>query len=89
MKKYIYIVTITYSFDTDYIAKKCDTYEEAIKILNEHLYEEIKTVQRESEYTPSVIVNTEDDITLVYAENQTEDFRTEDCSYYKIFEVEI
>lgn len=68
MKNYIYIFTVTYSF------------EEAVKMLNEYLNEEVETVQRESEYTPSVIRNTED---------ETENYHTEDYAYYKVFEVEI
>ena len=47
MKKYIYIFTITYSFDGDYVAKKCDNYEEAVKTLNDYLEEEIKTVEND------------------------------------------
>lgn len=94
MKKYIYIFTITYSFDGDYVAKKCGSYEEAIKMLNDYLEEEIKTVENEQEYTPSVIRDSEDDVTLIYAEGYSKDdgnmnYGVEDCAYYKIFEVEI
>lgn len=89
MKNYIYIFTVTYSFDSDYIAKKCDSYEEAVKMLNEYLNEEVETVQRESEYTPSVIRNAEDDVILIYAEGETENYHTEDYACYKVFEVEI
>ena len=89
MKKYIYIFTITYSFDGDYVAKKCGSYEEAIKMLNDYLEEEIKTVENEQEYTPSVIKDSEDDVTLIYAEGFTENYHTEDYACYRIFEVEI
>ena len=98
-----YIFTITYNFDSDYIAKKCNTYDEALAILNQFLSKEVKTVIDESEYTPSVLKWTEDDITLVYAEGYTvegcmtdalsrqhngNDYATKDCAYYRIFEVE-
>ena len=89
MKKYMYVFTITYSFDGDYIAKKCSSYEEAIKMLNDYLNEEIKTIQNESEYTPSVIRDNEDDITLIYAEDETKNYYTEDYACYRVFEVEI
>ena len=89
MKKYIYVFTITYSFDGDYVAKKCNSYEEAIKMLNNYLKEEIKTVENEHGYTPSVIRDNEDDVTLIYAEGETENYHTEDYACYKVFEVEI
>ena len=89
MKKYIYIFTITYSFDGDYVAKKCGIYEEAVKMLNDYLEEEIKTVENEQEYTPSVIRDSEDDVTLIYAEGFTENYHTEDYACYRIFKVEI
>ena len=89
MKKYIYIFTITYSFDGDYVAKKCNNYEEAVKMLNGYLEEEIKTVENEQEYTPSVIRDSEDDVTLIYAEGFTDNYHTEDYACYRIFKVEI
>lgn len=89
MKKYIYIFTITYSFDRGYVANKCNSYEEAIKMLNNYLEEEIKTVENECEYIPSVIRDSEDDVTLIYAEGETENYHTEDYACYKVFEVEI
>ena len=89
MKKYIYIFTITYSFDGDYVAKKCGSYEEAVKMLNDYLEEEIKTVENEQEYTPSVIRDSEDDVTLIYAEGFTEKYQTEDYACYRMFKVEI
>ena len=92
-----YIFTITYNFDGDYVAKECDTYEEALKMLNNYLTEEIETVKTESEYEPSVLKWNEDDVTLVYAEgyntnpieNRYREFLRENCAYYRIFEVEI
>ena len=89
MKNYIYIFTITYSFDSNYFARKCNSYEEAVKILDNILQEEIKTVQNENGYTPSVIKQSEDEATLIYAEGKKENHYTEDFSTYKIFEVEI
>lgn len=95
MKEYIF--TITYNFDNDYIIKKCNTYSEAINLLNRYLEEEIEIVKREREYTPSILKWEDDDITLVYeegystkpSENKNRSYETEDCAYYRIFEVEM
>lgn len=95
----IYIFSITYNFDSDYIAKKCDTYEEALAMLNDYLKKEIKIISEEFDYTPSVLAWADDDITLVYAEGYSRNSSTidlnnskydkEDCAYYRIFEVDI
>lgn len=87
-----YIFTITYNFDGAYVVKKCATYEEALKMLKDYLKEEIKTIRTESEYEPSVLEWEEDDVTLVYAsgytkEEKSRNYATEDCAYYRIFEV--
>lgn len=91
-----YIVVITYNFDTDFVAIKCKTYEEAVEKLNELLNEEIEIVKRESEYTPSVLRFTDDDVTLVYGSGYTLNYMREksiryyllqDCAFYKIIEV--
>ena len=90
-----YIMTITYNFDADYVAKHFDTRDEAIKSMNEYLEKEIQEVIQESEYKPSVLNWADDDVTLVYAEGYSlenlEDgkFRIEDCADYSVFEVEI
>lgn len=91
-----YIVVIIYNFDTDFVAEKCKTYEEAVEKLNELLNEEIEIVKRESEYTPSVLRFTDDDVTLVYGSGYTLNYMREksiryyllqDCAFYKIIEV--
>lgn len=98
-----YIFTITYNFDSSYVAKQCNTYEEALKMLQEYLSEEVETVKNESEYMPSVLQWTEDDVTLVYEEGYTIDgcrvtaaneycdgnsYALKDCAYYRIFQLE-
>ena len=88
----MYIFTITYNFDGSSVAKKCETMEEAIKILHEYLDEEVNTIKSKNEYEPSVLDWSEDDVVLVYAEGytkETEDrnYALEDCAYYRIFEV--
>ena len=93
MKKYIFM--ITYNFSGDYIIKKCDTYKDALAMLQLYLKEESKNVQNESNYIPSVLEWDKDDITLVYAEGYVLDkeerekrnHATEDCAYYRIFEM--
>ena len=89
----MYILAITYNFDGGYVAKKCETYEDAIKLLNDYLEEEVRIVKTESEYEPSVLRWEEDDVTLVYASGYTKEemnrnYAIEDCAYYKIFEIE-
>ena len=88
----MYILAITHNFDGWYVAKKCKTYEDAIKMLNDFLIEEIEIVKTESEYEPSVLRWEEDDVTLVYASGYTKEemnrnYAIEDCAYYKIFEI--
>ena len=90
----IYIFNITYNFDGDYIAKKCDTYDEAIGMLNDFLEKEVQEVAAGSEYNPSVLRWSQDDVTLVYAEGYSTkeinmNYNAEDCAYYRVFEVEI
>ena len=90
-----YIVVITYNFDTDFVAIKCKTYEEAVEKLNELLNEEIETVKRENEYTPSVLRFADDDVILVYESGYTLDLKNvstreyllQDCALYKVIEV--
>lgn len=90
-----YIVVITYNFDTDFVAIKCKTYEEAVEKLNELLNEEIEIVKRENEYTPSVLRFTDDDVILVYESGYTLDLKNvstreyllQDCAFYKVIEV--
>ena len=88
----MYIFTITYNFDGSSVVKKCKTMEEAVKTLHEYLNEEVKTIKNESEYDPSVLDWSEDDVTLVYAEGYTKEtgnrnYALENCAYYRIFEV--
>lgn len=89
----MYIVTITYNFDSDTVVKSCKTEEDAIKLLNKLLDEEIKTVQTENNYTPSVLRWEDDDVTLVYAEGYTtkdmnRNYALEDCANYRVFAVD-
>lgn len=88
----MFIFIITHNFDGSSVAKKCDTMEEAVKMLQEYLSEEVNAVKAESGYEPSVIDWSEDDVVLVYAEGYTKDtkdrnYALEDCAYYRIFEV--
>lgn len=76
-----FFMLITYSFDLDYVAIPCDTEQEAIKILNKYLKEEIKTVEDECEYTPSIIHHDNTDIELLY------DGYSSDVATYKVIEI--
>lgn len=90
----IYVFNVTFNFNEEYIAKKCDTYEEALAMLNSFLEEEVKAVVTGCESNPSVLRWTDDDVTLVYAEGYSTEtinmlYNAEECAYFKIFEVEI
>lgn len=89
----MYILIITYNFDTSYITQILPTKKEAIDILNRYLNEEVQTIKNECEYTPSVLDWKEDDICLVYASGYTKqinnrNYALEDCAYYRVFEIE-
>lgn len=89
-----YIMTITFNFDGDYLAKHFSTYEEAVTEMNKCLEKEIKYVTENCGYKPSVLDWAEDNVTLVYAEgyslkNIDVNYRKEDCAEYNVFEVEI
>ena len=51
----MFIMLITYSFDTDYVSVPCKTEEEALCVLHKYMQDEIKVTQEEREYTPQVI----------------------------------
>lgn len=91
MKRYVF--NITYNFDSDCVVKPCDTYEEAMKILNCFLNEEVKKIEKEYGYKPSILKWSDEKITLVYAEGYTTDTKDrnhacENCADYRIFEVD-
>lgn len=88
-----YILTITYNFDGNYVCKAFDSKEEALDELNRMLLEEVKTVCDESEYKPTVIMDTVYDITLIYKDNaelfDENGNRTGfDMAFYKVMKIE-
>ena len=86
-----WIFTITYNFDVDYIAKCFDTERDALMEMYYMLEEEVEVIQRESEYEPSVLKWSDDDIVLVYDEDYSiydPNWSQRDCAYYRIFKVE-
>lgn len=85
MTKYIFV--ITYNFDGSYYLKDCASFDDAVNQLNALLEQEIKTVEEESDYTPSIIRHSKDNVTLMYVEGRIEESREEDAAYYRIFEV--
>lgn len=89
----MFIFSITYNFDGDYVAKKCNTYKEAKKMLDDFLKEEVRIIRTENDYEPSVLEWSEDDVVLVYAtgyttETKDRNYCMEDCAYYRIFMVD-
>ena len=85
-----FIVVITYNFDSDVVTKKCKNYKEAVNKLNE-------IIERESEYAPSILKFTDDEVILVYdsgytlnylKEKSTREYLLQDCAFYRVIEVE-
>lgn len=88
----MYILTVTYNFDADYICIPFLKEKDAVKKLKKILKDEVKTVRKESGYEPSVITDSETDVILIYAENvrlyNSDGVRTnEDMAFYKIMDV--
>lgn len=83
-----YLMLITYSFDTDYVAKPCATEGEAIAELNRYLDEEIETIKKESGYDPIVQRYGEQEVKLVYTDNVWDYAEGEaDTATYKVIEI--
>ena len=83
-----YIMLITYSFDTDYVAKPCATEEEAIAELNKYLDKEVETVKTECEYMPIIIRYGESEVKLVYTDDKWEYANEDiDTATYKVIEI--
>jgi hypothetical protein len=80
---------ITYSFDTDYVAKPCATREEAIAELNKYLEKEVETIEVECEYTPIVVRHNEEEVMLVYTNDKWWRLLEEkpDTAIYKVIEI--
>lgn len=83
----MYIMLITYSFDTDYIVVRCETEKEAINKLNEYLNEEIEVVKDESEYTPIVREHMDTLKELIYEEAEEYIDSDSDIAEYRVIEV--
>jgi hypothetical protein len=83
----MFVMLITYSFDSDYVAVKCETEKEAIDKLNEYLDEEIKTVEEESEYTPVVREHMDTLKELIYEEDEAYIDSDTDIAEYRVIEV--
>ena len=87
----MFIFTITYNFDTDSVARKYETKEDALNAMHDYLTNEIKTINNEYGYSPSVLEFAENDIVLIYTSkydiNPDKSYALEDCAYYRIFEV--
>lgn len=81
-----YIMLITYSWDSDYVAVPCETENEAITWLNKYLDDEIEVIKTESEYEPKVVRHDEDLVELLYTEDNYVDSDT-DVATYRVIEI--
>lgn len=88
MNKY-YLLLITYSFDIDYVSIVCDTKEKALTMLENMLEKEFNIIEKEMEYTPSIIRHSDTDITLIYSPIITKEYLMKDHADYRIIEIEI
>ena len=85
-----FLMTVTYSWDTAYIAVPCKDYCEALSWLLQYLNAEIDRVKSEHEYSPMVLEDHDDKI-LVYATKQQykadkeSDYHEYNHIRYKIF----
>ena len=82
-----YIMLITYSFDSEYVAIPCETEDEAINWLNTYLKREVQTVIDESEYEPIVRDITETEKELIYEEDEVYVNSDSDIATYKVIEI--
>lgn len=73
-----YLVVVTYSFDSDYMAYPCKTETEAINKMEELLMQEVKTTIKEGE-SVEIIAHTNIDVELVSD--------IDDKMFYRVFEV--
>lgn len=83
----MYVMLITYSFDADYVAVRCETEKEAIDKLNEYLNEEIEIIKNESEYTPIVMEHMDTLKELIYEEAEEYIDSSSDIAEYRVIEV--
>lgn len=81
-----YIMLITYSWDSDYIAVPCNDDIEAMEWLNRYLDEEVKTIREENEYEPTIIRHNDELVELMYDEELAIDSNT-DVATYRVIEI--
>lgn len=82
-----YLLLITYSWDSDYVAIPCETEAEAIEWLEKYLTEEIATVLNESEYEPILRKHSDTEAELVYEEAEEAVNSNTDVATYKVIEI--
>ena len=89
----MFVMLITYSFDTDYVSVPCETEEEALCVLHQYMQDEIKLVKRERGYTPVVIEMDETEFILSYEDEENsgevnaQNYTDRDYASYKVIEV--
>ena len=64
----MYIMLITYNFDTAYVSKSFYSKEEAIDFMNKLIDEEVELFRKENEYDPKVDRCLDDYVELIYDE---------------------
>ena len=88
-----FIMLITYSFDTDYVCVPCETEEEAVRVMQKYLDNEIGIVREEQGYAPQVIKTGETEIVLSYADERyygkvdAGSYSDHDYAVYKVIEI--
>ena len=88
-----FAMLITYSFDTDYVCVPCETEEEANRVLQKYLRDEIRIVKEEQGYTPQVVAFDETEVVLSYTKKETfgkvdeNNYVEHDFATYKVIEI--
>lgn len=88
-----FMMLITYSLDTDYVCVPCETKEEAVRVMQKYLDDEIGIVREKQGYTPQVIKTGETETILSYADEEcygrvdAGNYSDHDYAVYKVIEI--
>jgi hypothetical protein len=82
-----YIMLITYSFDSDYVAVPCKTEAEAIDWMNTYINHEIQTVTSQDGYAPIVREHSETENELIYERDEAYIDSDSSWASYKVIEI--
>ena len=82
-----YVMLITYSWDSDYVAVPCETEREAIDWLTKYLDDELGVIRDENEYEPIVKRYSDGLVDLMYEEDEIFVDSATDIATYRVIEI--